>query len=141
MIKKNRALRRYEKSVHKNKAKNSRYDDPLVNQTTDFKLQLIERDKNPRCVRGFYSNDMISIQEFEYEDMFVLGFRHNTQKKDIPWSVKQYWKNKLGYESFFGYEAFPSITETVDEANMYWIMIPKKDIKLKIFDRKFFPDA
>ena len=125
-----RTERRLAKKYHRKKAQKSNWKDEMEDGTLGWIELIKKRGFEPVDFKKFVSNDVLSITICENEERVILGFRLNTEDKDIPWRVKQYWKNRLGYGYLFGYEAYPNDGDLFDTANMYWMVIPKEPISL-----------
>lgn len=119
-----RALRRAEKNYHKTLAAKSRWDDQLEDRTVEYKKKMLDGGVDPRTIVYWGANNVLSVGVHKVKAGLVMSFRLNTQGKDIPWAVKTYFKNLLGYENRWGFEAFPPPGHTTDAANMYWISMP-----------------
>jgi hypothetical protein len=137
----NRKLKRAEKAYHKREAKKGSWLDPLIDGTEGYKDKLLSKNISPENLMAFGHNKVLSIMLFEYEDMVIMGFRRNTSDTDIPWSIKYHWKNELGYDNLDGYEVYPVKEKLIDQANMYWLMIPRNEsAKIDLNAYKLFPD-
>lgn len=130
-MKKTREMRRAEKTFHAAKARKFSWDDTLEDDIEGCKELLLSKGVDPRNVKHFYKNGVISITVFEYPGGHtLLGFRQNTQDKDIPWRVKHVLKAAIGYGDRWGFEAFPPEDQLVDAANMYWVILPGENATL-----------
>lgn len=137
----NRKFRRAEKAHHKRETNKGKWNDPLMDGTADYKDKLIKENISPENLEYFGHNKVLSIVVFYFDDMKIMGFRNNTTDKDIPWGIKYYWKNELEYDELDGYEVFPTRNKLIDDANMYWLMIPKNEsAKIDLNAYKLFPD-
>jgi len=121
----NRKFKRAEKAHHKREMKKATWDSRLEDKTEGYREKLIAGGVSPRNLLFFKHNKILSIIGFEFEDVTILAFRRNTSDTDIPWSVKFHFKNLIGYEDRWAYEAYPALDKVVDQRNMYWLMIPK----------------
>jgi len=125
-MKRTREMRRLEKSYHAKKARTCSWEEPLEDQGDDYRASLIGKGINPKNLAHFYVNEVLTISVFKFPQVTMLGYRLNTQEKDIPWSVKNAIKAKIGYGDKWGFEAFPPEGCVVDGANMYWVFIPEE---------------
>lgn len=132
MKKLNRQMRRLEKAHHRKEANLGKWDDPLDEDTEGYRNKVIENKKSSKHLEFFGSNKLLSIVVFTFDDMYIMGFRRNTSDKDIPWHVKYYWKEDFGFNTLMGYECFPPKDKLIDQANMYWMMIPRDSAAAKI---------
>lgn len=133
-MKKTRAMRKAEKNFHEKKAAKACWDDPLDDKTEDCRESLLGKGIDGRHIE-FHANEVLSVTIFKLPKATILGYRLNTQDKDIPWRVKHTIKEMLGYGDKWGFEAYPPACEVVDDANMYWVFIPAGDAN--IWDMNF----
>ena len=117
-----RKLKRAAKNHHKRKAKNNPFAD-LIDSTEDFKQSILYQNGNPERLIYFGNNECLSVQIFKLDSgLEILGFRRNTENRDIPFQVKQYFKEKL-FPGKWGIETFPPADQLIDSANIYWLAI------------------
>jgi hypothetical protein len=82
-------------------------------------------------LKGFFANSIYSVQVYEIHNIKLLGIRRHDQSSNIPWSHKQRIKNEILGENVAAIEVFPSESELVDQANMFWIWQTDVSFSLK----------
>lgn len=144
-----RKERRAAKAHHIRLAKKASWYDPLIDKTEGYIDNIRSKGKSADNFKYFGKNDLLSICVFEFDKLYLLGFRRNTEERDIPWVVKQVWKKNIKFNDEFifadlwGFEAFPPYESLIDGADMYWMMIPKEPISTSELDMnkfKLFPE-
>ena len=138
------------KSLKKRDAKKAHWYDKLEDKTDGYIDKIKKSGKSPENFRFFGHNKLLSITILEFPSIYLMGFRNNNEDKDIPWMVKSNWKDCIRYqdecifEDLWAFECFPPWKDVVNEANMYWLMIPKEEMSTSALDmRKYrmFPDV
>lgn len=115
----NRQMRRASQSHHKREIKKAM----ISNEWTPFedRTQEVAPKFTANTFRGFFANNLYSVQVFDVEGKIVAGIRRHDQSTNISWATKQRIKNEIfGTESGF-VEVFPPESLLVDDANMYWL--------------------
>jgi hypothetical protein len=144
----NRKTRREQKSICRRELKKANWFDNLEDRTDGYIAKIRNSGKSPENFRYFGFNKLLSITIMEFPSIYLMGFRNNNQDKDVPWHVKETWKTMFKYDDkyifgdLWGFECFPPNDCVIDEANMYWLMIPKESMSTSDIDMrnfKFFP--
>lgn len=117
----NRSQRRMAQSFHKKEVKKA----ISSNEWTSFEDRTSEaRSKfTTPSFKGFYVNNIFSIQVFNVGEKTVAGIRRHDQSTNVSWATKQRIKNEIFGREIEAVEVFPKESLLVDQAEMYWIWI------------------
>lgn len=120
----NRHQRRAGQAVHKKLVKQNLKADnwgEWNNRTLELIAKHRELGKTGDNIKGFFVNNIYSVQIFISPNGYMMGIRRNDESTDVPWDHKQKIKNELFGEDETAIEVFPSTDQLVDQANMYWL--------------------
>lgn len=121
---KNRHQRRAERSQFKKELRTAVFD-TWEDKTLDFVLLLKSEGRPTDKILFFKKNSIYTVQAFRYGENIVFGIRRHDQGTNVGWADKQRVKNELFGPNVQAIEFFPPESELVDDANIYWLWIPK----------------
>lgn len=120
----NRQQRRVGQAIHKKLVKQNLSSGnwgEWESRTQELIAKHQQHGKTGENVKGFFVNNIYSVQVFEEKGSLLMGIRRNDQSTEVSWAHKQRIKNELWGDSAVAVEVFPRVSNLVDDANMYWL--------------------